>query len=176
MQLRQLYRINRKEIHFLVIFISIYLAAHSLYYFSKPFGFPSLLQQVNTSTTSAIINVVTPKEATTADGYAIKSGGLSLTIGWGCEGIEGIFMIVAALCAYSMKRKWKIYGVLAGTALIFFLNIFRLFFLWYTYRYKPALFDFVHVYIGQTFIIFFAVLFFVLWINAFAKRQLPGPA
>jgi exosortase family protein XrtM len=173
---KRFYRVNRKEINFIVVFISIYIAAHSLYYLSKPLGVPFHLQQINTQITSLVINVITPGEATKASGNSIKSGGISMSIGWGCEGIEGIFMIVAALFAYSMKRKWKIYGALAGIAMIFILNISRLFFLWYTFRYKPAIFDIMHVYVGQTFIIFFAVLFFILWIKTFANRQLPGAA
>lgn len=174
--LRRFYRSNRKEILFFVTFISIYVAAHSLYYFSKPLKIPFYLQSVNTRISSAVINVLAPKEATIAVGTAIKSGGVSLSVGWGCEGIEGMFMIVAALAAFSMKRKWKMLGALAGIAMIFFLNILRLLLLYYTFKYKPQLFDLMHVYVGQTFIIFFAVLFFVLWIKTFANRHLPGPA
>ncbi|MHB9028642.1 MAG: hypothetical protein ACYC9O_07735 [Candidatus Latescibacterota bacterium] len=174
--LRKFYRSNRKEITFFLVFISIYVVAHSLYYLSKPLKVPFTLQRINTQLSSTVINLVTPGEATTAAGTSIKSGGVSMSVGWGCEGIEGIFMIVAALAAYSMRRKWKMYGALAGIGMIFTLNIFRLLFLWYTFRYKPALFDIMHVYVGQTFIIFFAVLFFVLWIKTFSNRQLPGSA
>lgn len=175
--LQKFYRGNRKEIRFFLVFITIYVVAHSLYYFSKPLKIPYYLQRFNTQLSSAVINLVTPGEATTAAGISIRAeGGISMSIGWGCEGVEGIFMIVAALAAYSMRRKWKVYGALAGIGMIFFLNMFRLLFLWYTYRYKPALFDIMHVYVGQTFIIFFAVLFFVLWIKTFSNRQLPGSA
>ncbi len=161
---------KRKEITFLFVFVSVYLAASSLYYFSRPLHVPQELQRVNALVSAAVINTVTPQEAVTAEGTSLRSGGVSLSIGWGCEGIEGMFMITAALAAFYMRRKWKVYGMLAGTALIFSLNIFRLLFLWYTFRYKPALFDIMHVYIGQTFIIFAAVLFFVWWVRMFAHR------
>jgi exosortase family protein XrtM len=170
-----MYKINRREINFVGFFIAIYIILHSLYYFSKSLGIPLFLQQINTRITSLFINLISPGEATTAVGNAIKSKGFSLTIGWGCEGIEGVFMIIAALAAYSMKTKWKICGVLAGMGILFILNIVRLFFLWYTYRYKPILFDIMHVYIGQTFIIFFAVLFFILWVKHFAHHQISIP-
>lgn len=168
---RRFFRRNRKEILFLVVFIGIYVAAQSLYYFSRPLNVPFFIQRTNTRLSSAVINTITPKEATVSAGAAIKSGNVSMSVGWGCEGVEGIFMIVAALIAYPMRFKWKVYGALAGTGLIFSLNIIRLMALWYTFRYKPALFDIMHVYVGQTFIIFFAVLFFVMWINAFADTQ-----
>ena len=166
---------NRKECTFFIIFISIFIALQSLYYFSRPLKVPSTLQNVNTRISSAVINLITPKEQTYAQGTAIKSRGNTLmSVAWGCEGTEGIFMLIAALMAYSMKRKWKLYGILAGTALLFFLNIFRLVILFYTLRFIPKLFDIMHVYVGQTFIIFFAVLFFVLWINAVTKRETSG--
>jgi len=173
--LRQFHRDNRKEIIFFLVFISIYITAHSLYYFSKPLKIPFYLQRINTRISSSAINLATPNEATIAAGTSITTqNGLSMSVGWGCEGVEGIFMIVAALAAFSMRRKWKVYGALAGIAMIFILNIFRLIFLWYTFRYKPALFDIMHVYVGQTFIIFFSVLFFVIWIKTFANRPIPG--
>lgn len=172
--IRRFIQRNRKECNFFIIFISIFIAAHSLYYFSSPLKVPLTLQNTNTRISSTIINLITPKEETYAEDTAIISGGYSMSVAWGCEGIEGIFMLIAALVAYSMKRKWKIYGILAGTALLFFLNIFRLIFLFYTFKYKPSLFDIMHVYVGQTFIIFFAVLFFVVWVNAFSKREPPG--
>ncbi len=170
-QAKRFFRRNRKEIVFFVVFISIYVAAQSLYYFSRPLNVPFFIQRTNTRLSSAVINTITPKEATVSAGAAIKSGGVSMSVGWGCEGVEGIFMIVAALVAYPMRFRWKVYGALAGTGLIFSLNIVRLMVLWYTFRYKPALFDIMHVYVGQTFIIFSAVLFFVMWINAFADSQ-----
>jgi exosortase family protein XrtM len=169
--IRRFIQRNRKECTFFVIFISIFIAAQSLYYFSRPLKIPMKLQHTNTLISSSIINLITPKEQTYAEGSTIKSGGYIMSVAWGCEGIEGIFMLIAALVAYTLKNKWKFYGILAGTALLFTLNIFRLMFLFYTLKYKPALFDIMHVYVGQTFIIFFAVLFFVVWVSAFSEKR-----
>ena len=131
---------------------------------------PLYIQITNARLSSAVINLITPKEETFIDGKNIKSGGFSLEIAWGCEGVEGIFLIVAALTAYSMKYKWKVYGILTGTALLYTLNIIRIIFLYYTIKYKPSMFDIIHVYVGQTFIIFLGVLFFVTWIYVFSNK------
>ena len=168
--IRRFFRRNRKECTFFIVFISIFIAAQSLYYFSRPLKVPFYIQITNARLSSVVINLITPKEETFIDGMNIKSGGFSVGIAWGCEGVEGIFLIVAALTAYSMKRKWKVYGILSGTALLYALNIFRIIFLYYTVKYNPTLFDIMHVYVGQTFTIFFGVLFFVTWIYAFSNK------
>jgi exosortase family protein XrtM len=173
--IRRFIKRNRKECTFFVLFISIFIVSQSLYYFSRPLKIPQTLQHTNTGISSAIINIISPKDMTTAEGVTIKSAsGYTMNIAWGCEGVEGIFMLIAALVAYTLKRKWKLYGILAGTALLFILNIFRLVFLFYTIKYKPALFDIMHVYVGQTFIIFFAVLFFIGWVTAFSEKGTTG--
>lgn len=168
--IRRFFRRNRKECTFFIVFIFIFIAAQSLYYFSRPLKVPFYIQITNARLSSVVINLITPKEETFIDGKNIKSGGFSLGIAWGCEGVEGIFLIVAALTAYSIKRKWKLYGILAGTVFLYAMNIFRIIFLYYIVKYNPTLFDIMHVYVGQTFIIFFGVLFFVTWIYAFSNR------
>ena len=168
--IRVFFRRNRKECTFFIVFISIFIIAQSLYYFSRPLKVPDYIQITNARLSSAVINIITPKEETIIDGKNIMSGVFLMKIAWGCEGVEGIFLIVAALTAYSMKRKWKVYGILAGTAFLYTLNIFRIIFLYYTAKYNPTLFDIMHVYVGQTFTIFFGVFFFVVWIYAFSNR------
>ena len=48
-----------------------------------------------------------------ARGDIIGSGGFTIRIAQGCEGTEGILLIIAALCAFSMGIKQKISGMLS---------------------------------------------------------------
>lgn len=159
---------NRLELRFVFLFVLIFVVIQSLYYFSNVFTIPYRLQKVNALVSSTIINTVTPRENTTAEGRSLKWGVSSVEIGWGCEGIEGIFIIIAALSAYYMGLREKLLGILVGTLFLYCLNIARIVMIYYTIRYKSALFDIMHMYVGQTFIIFFGVLFFVVWIYAFS--------
>ncbi len=167
---------NRLELRFVLLFILIFVAIQSLYYFSNSFKFPNKLQYVNALVSSTIINTVTPRENTTVEGRSLKSGGVSIEIAWGCEGTEGIFIIIAAMSAYYMSIRKKILGILVGTVFLYCLNIVRIIALYYTMRHKPAMFEIMHMYIGQTFIIFFGVLFFVTWIHFFSSTQTPRSA
>ena len=88
---------------------------------------------------------------------------LCMEIAKGCEGIEGILIIIAAVCAFPAGVREKAFGLLAGVLLIYALNLTRIVGLWFTLRHKPALFEIMHIYVGQTYIIFFGFIFFVWW-------------
>lgn len=164
---------NSRELRFIFLFVLIFVVAQSMYYFSNSIGIPDKLQHANAVVSASLINSFSPGEKMTAAGRSLKSGGGSVEIGWGCEGIEGIFIIIAALIAYSMGLRKKLLGMLIGTVFMYCLNIGRIIIIVYTMRHKPAMFDIMHIYIGQTFIIFFGVLFFVAWIHFFSSPQTP---
>jgi len=159
---------NRKELSFILVFILVFAVVQSLYFLSRPMKIPYALQTTNASFASFLINTVTPKEDTSVEGTHISGPGISLEIAWGCEGIEGIFLVIAALAAYRMDRRAKLIGILTGVVFLYLLNIVRIMGLFYTVKYAPAVFDVMHMYVGQTFIIFFGVLFFAVWIYRYA--------
>lgn len=171
----RIFRQNRREIMFVLVFSLIFVAAQSLYFFSGKLKFPYYLQKGNAAVSALVINVFTPAENARVEGKTLAADGMALEIAWGCEGIEGIFLIVAALTAYSMRRRHKILGIIAGTFFLYWLNIVRIVALYYTIKYNPALFDLMHMYVGQTFTIFFGVMFFIIWIYLFSSAA-PAPA
>jgi len=170
--IQRLVRANSREIRFVLLFVLIFVAIQSLYFFSRPLRIPYRLQVMNALVSSSLINTFTPAENTNVAGKSLESGDFALEIAWGCEGIEGIFLIIAALSAYYMRPRDKLLGILVGTAFLYCLNIVRIMGLYYTIKYKPAVFDIMHMYVGQTFIIFFGVLFFVAWTYRFSS---PAP-
>jgi exosortase family protein XrtM len=164
---------NRRELRFVFFFVIIFIIAQSLYYFSDSLGIPDKFQHSNAAVSASIVNLLSPGEKITVTERSLKSDHAFITIAWGCEGIEGIFLIIAGLVAYSMALRRKLLGILIGIFFMYFLNILRIIILYYTASRKPALFDFMHIYIGQTFIIFFGVLFFVGWILFCSSPQIP---
>ncbi|NCC26050.1 MAG: hypothetical protein EOM25_12785, partial [Deltaproteobacteria bacterium] len=52
-----------------------------------------------------------------------------------------------------------------GLFLLYWANIARTVVLYYSAKYRPELFDFLHIYVGQTFIIIVTALFFLFWIS-----------
>lgn len=162
---------NSRELRFIFLFVLIFVVAQSLYYFSNSVGFPDRLQHVNAVISASLINTFSPGEHIAATGRTLSTGGTSVIIAWGCEGIEGIFIIIAALSAYSMGLGKKLLGIFIGIVFMYCLNIVRIIVIFYTVRHHPEMFDMMHIYIGQTFIIFFGVIFFVAWIYLFSLSQ-----
>jgi exosortase family protein XrtM len=130
-----------------------------------------LVHTLNAEVSSRIINFITPGEKSFSRGGLIGSGTFTIGIAQGCEGIEGILLVTAALCAFNMGMKQKIGGILAGSLILYMANLARIIALYYTLKYRPSMFDFAHVYIGQTFIIFVGILFFMAWITIFARSD-----
>jgi len=162
-------RSHKREIRFVLSFILFFFLLQIAHFSLKKYTSPLLIHKLNAEVSSKIINVITPDEKTFTRGDTIGSAGFSIRIAQGCEGIEGILLITAALCAFSMGMKQKVSGIIVGSLIIYVANLSRITALYYTLKYKPKLFDFLHVYVGQTFIIFIGVLFFILWISRFAE-------
>jgi len=160
---------HKREIQFVLYFILFFLLLQIAHYSLKSYTSPILVHKLNTEVSSKIINFITPDEKTFTRGNTIGSGGFSIRIAQGCEGTEGILLIIAALGAFSMGIKQKISGMLVGTLVIYVSNLVRITTLYYTLKYKPGMFDLIHVYVGQTFIILIGVFFFIAWINKFAE-------
>ena len=169
--IRAFIKSNRREIRFFLFFILFFIIGQALHYSVSTYTNPFLVNKLNADVSSKIINFLTPEEKATVRGRVIRSGSFSLGIAKGCEGIEGVLLLVAAVCAFPMGINQKIGGILAGSLVIYFSNLFRIVGLYYTLKYKPQAFDIMHVFVGQTFIIFVALLFFIIWINAFGRAK-----
>ena len=115
---------------------------------------------------SAIINTLTPNEKTYSMGsHLIGAGGFNVSIAKGCDGVDGILLLVAAICAFEIGAFRKLAGLIAGCFVIYCANLIRIILLYYAVKYKPGLFDVMHIYFGQIFIIFVGLVFFIAWLN-----------
>jgi exosortase family protein XrtM len=157
------FRSNATVIRFFIFFVAFLLAGHILLQVTYNHVSPFLVDTLHVGVSAHIVNIISPGEKAVARNGTIVSQNSSLQIAKGCEGIEGILLIVAAVCAFPAGMRKKAFGLLAGVLFIYALNLTRIVGLWFTLRHKPALFDIMHIYVGQTYIIFFCVLFFMWW-------------
>ena len=162
-RLRMLIRSNIPVIRFFMLFILFLLAGHILLQISYRKASPFLVDSLHVGVSAHIVNIISSGEKVVAQNGKIVSQNSSMKIAKGCEGIEGILLIAAAVCAFPAGMRKKAFGLLAGVILIYTLNLTRIVGLWFTLKYKPALFDIMHIYVGQTYIIFISVLFFMWW-------------
>ena len=163
----QMLKINilRKEIKFFILFILLFFSLQTLHFFARSYITPFWVYTMTTSGSSKLINFMTPEENTYSQKDYLSSGQFKLRIVRGCDGIASIIILIAAILAFPAGIKSKLVGLTGGIFVLYVANIFRTAGLYYTLKYKPKLFDIMHVYAGQTVIILIAFLYFIAWLN-----------
>jgi exosortase family protein XrtM len=127
-------------------------------------------QKLTAAVSAPLINLVMPGEHALVHGATI-SGSVSLSIAVGCDGIEGLILIVAAICAFPMSHSRKWAGILIGAGVIYISNLVRVVALYYIFKRYPVAFSFVHMYAGQVFTIMVGFLFFITWVGRSAAKN-----
>ncbi len=166
-----LFRSYSKEIKFLLLFIVFLLVGHIIVQLSFLKIGTFLINVMHTKVSAFIIGILSQDGSVVARNSSIVSKHLSMEIAKGCDGTEGILLIAAAMLAYPAGMIKRAYGLIAGVCVIYVFNLIRIIGLWFVLGHAPALFDFVHVYVGQTFIILFGFLYFLWWVT----RGEPSP-
>lgn len=90
-------------------------------------------------------------------------GGFTMEIRDGCNGVNVVILLWAAIVAYPSGWKWKLAGLGGGFAAIQFLNFVRLISLFYLGQHNRPVFEFAHLYLWETLIIIDALVVFGLW-------------
>jgi exosortase family protein XrtM len=98
---------------------------------------------------------------------------VTIQVGQGCEGIDCLLLLIAAVLAFPAPWKAKLGALGAGVPLIYLCNLARIAALYHVQRHAPAYFDLMHIYVGQTFIILVGSVFFLFWMRHLAQPSVP---
>lgn len=93
---------------------------------------------------AALVRLITPQIPAKAVAARIKAPGGGLNILNGCEGVEVMFLLVAAFAAVRMPWRQRTLAMASGLGLVFILNQARILTLFYAFRSDRALFDLLH--------------------------------
>jgi exosortase H (IPTLxxWG-CTERM-specific) len=100
----------------------------------------------------------------TVTGVSIHSSKFSVNIIRGCDAVEAIALYVCAVLAFPLPFMKKLPGMIAGTLLLLILNLIRIVSLFLIGAYSPRIFGLMHLDVWQALFIFFAVVFWILWL------------
>ena len=108
-----------------------------------------------------------------AMGKVIQSAstGFAVSIERGCNGLEAVIILFAALFAFPAPWKHRVVGFLIGFVAIQALNLVRIISLFYIGQWSQVWFDWFHHYLWQALIILDALVVWLIWL-----RYLPRPA
>jgi exosortase/archaeosortase family protein len=120
----------------------------------------------------AALGVLSPGINATASGSRIVAAGGGLNILQGCEGIEVVFMLIAAFAAFPAPLRVRLLGIGAGIVFIFVLNELRILALFYAFRSNRPVFDFLHTTGAPLVLVALTGLYFQTWV--WRARRLEG--
>jgi exosortase H (IPTLxxWG-CTERM-specific) len=102
-----------------------------------------------------------------SSGIVIRSvsNGTAVAIQAGCNGVEAVICLTAAILAFHSTLKEKIIGLVVGFLAIQVLNIIRIITLFYLLQWNQQWFEWAHLYAWQALIFFDVLIVFVVWVR-----------
>ena len=97
--------------------------------------------------------------------------GAAVSIQPGCNGVEAMIVVLAAIIATPASWKYKLIGIGLGFVAIQALNVVRIISLFYLLQWNPVWFEWAHLYLWQALIMLDGLIVYLLWV-----RALPAPA
>jgi len=96
--------------------------------------------------------------------------GAAVSIQPGCNGVEAMIVVLAAIIATPASWKYKLIGIGLGFLAIQALNVVRIISLFYLLQWDPVWFEWAHLYLWQALIMLDGLIVYLLWV-----RRLPAP-
>ncbi|MGB5145907.1 MAG: exosortase H [Porticoccaceae bacterium] len=93
----------------------------------------------------------------------------------GCNGVEAMIVLLAAITAFPAPLFYKLKGLLAGFVAIQALNLARIISLYYLGLWSATLFEWAHLYIWQALIMLDALIVFLVWVRFIPGGSPAGP-
>lgn len=118
-----------------------------------------------------LINTLSAQIHATANGNQILAAGGGLVVKLGCEGVEALFILIAALVTAPLSRKSILNGIFYGTLFIYSFNQLRILALFYAFRADKPLFYLLHGTIAPLALITLAGLFFHGWLVKYSTDK-----
>jgi exosortase H (IPTLxxWG-CTERM-specific) len=106
------------------------------------------------------------------NGTVLHSPRFGVNIRNGCNGVEAMVILLAAIIAFPASWRARLAGLAVGGVAIQAVNLLRVVALFLTGAYLPRFFDAAHTVVWQSLVILSAVLIWILW----ARRVAPRPA
>ena len=118
-----------------------------------------------------IIDSLWPEFRVRAEGHRLVAAAGRLNILNGCEGLETLFLLMAALMAYPFAWRTRALGMAVGTLLVFGLNQARIVVLWHAFLHDRAWFGVLHGAVLPMLLVAVCLIFFL----ALLGRETPRP-
>ena len=101
--------------------------------------------------------------------------GFGVSIEAGCNGVEAMIVLLAAIMAFPSSFKAKLWGLGLGFLAVQSVNLLRIVSLFFLGQWNYKVFEFAHLYMWQALIMLDVLVVWLLWMRYVAKHD-PKPA
>lgn len=110
-------------------------------------------------------------EQVTVNGTLLSSSRFGVQVNNGCNGVEAMLILLAAIVAFPASIRARAVGLLTGIVVVQVLNQVRIISLYLLGAYRPRLFDVFHTAVWQIVVIGAAMVVFVVWTTRVAPHR-----
>ena len=111
-----------------------------------------------------LVDILTPGAQARAVGFSLVAPGGGLNILNGCEGMETLFLLVAAFLVAPLPGRLRWQGLLLGTVVVFVVNQLRILTLFYVFRADANWFDPLHGTVTPIAVVLLVAAYFYSWL------------
>ena len=111
-----------------------------------------------------LANLLTPAAHASASGYVLATLGMRLNILNGCDGMEALFLVIAAFAVAPLDWRRRLGGIALGLPVVFVVNEARILVLFYALRSSPPLFDTLHATVTPIALVVLVCCYFYAWL------------
>ncbi len=118
--------------------------------------------------TAVVLRLV--REPVVMDGTILRGQHFALDVKNGCNGVEGMLLLTAAVAAFPATLRSRFLGLVVGSLAIGIINIVRVTSLVWLGEHHRSSFDLFHVTVWQTLVVLASLAIFTIWSWKFAER------
>ena len=167
------WRAYRQEIQFLLLFALVLLGSFTLLSWTPVNDHVVEPFTAGIARVSGVTLNLLGQDITRTD-TVLRSPRFAVNIRNGCNGVEAMVILLAAIVAFPATWGARLAGLALGIVVIQLVNLVRVVALFLTGAYMPSLFDSSHTVIWQSIVILSAVLLWMYWARRFALPARPA--
>ena len=155
----------RSSLVVMVLFVCLLLVMQIGWNYVRSDGLERLvIEEMTVKPAAWLIAHITPGISIQAAGSRLVAPGGGLNILNGCDGMDVVMLLIAAMLVAPIPFYWRLSGILTGSGLIYCCNQLRILALFYSYRTDKPLFSLLHGMVAPILLILVVTVFFVFWL------------
>jgi exosortase H (IPTLxxWG-CTERM-specific) len=162
-----------RQTRFLIVFAVLLIAFYAIITIGAVdkrvvLPFTAVLARIS----GAALNLIGERVA--VNGTVIAGARFAVDIRGGCNGLEAVVFVCAAMLAFHAPLRKRIIGALAAALILEALNVIRIDSLYLLGVYHRNVFEMFHLAVWQTLMFGAAVFLFLIWTSIVAPRNAPA--